>query len=174
MEQQRTQALAPEQEGFFDGFRQNLADAAGTISALQGERLKLLAAIGEGAVKERELTQENKALRDKARAESAGHKAILEVLSNVERMMGHLETEYKGTWIHSGAERVYKSFIDALGKMGIEVIDCEPGAKFDPGLHEALAIEPGAKGVVVTVVQRGYKYADGGIIQYVRVTVGDA
>lgn len=173
MEQQRPQ-VTPEDSGYFDKFRQDLADAAGTISRLEGERLKLLSAIGEGALIERELTKENKALRDKARAETEGHKAILAVLDNVERMMGHLKTEYDGTWIHSGAERVYKSFRDALGKMGIEVVDCEPGAQFDPEIHEAVALEPGKKGVIVTVVQRGYKYADGGVIQYVRVTVGDA
>ena len=125
-------------------------------------------------MKERELTLENKALRDKARAESSGHKAILGVLDNVERMMGHLKTEYEGTWIHAGAEKVYKSFRDALGKMGIEVIDCEPGVEFDPAVHDALALEPGKKGTVVTVVHRGYRYADGGIIQHVGVSVGDA
>lgn len=167
--------MRPEDEnGFFDKFRMDLADAAGKIGQLEGERLKLLSAIGEGALVERELTKENKALRDKIRAESEGHKAILEVLGNVERMMGHLETEYRGTWIHSGAERVYKSFVDALGKMGIGLIECEPGVQFDPEVHEALALEPGKKGTVVTVVQRGYRYADGGIIQHVRVTVGDA
>lgn len=172
MEQQRTQ-IESDQNGFFDKLRNDLADAVGTISQLQGERLKLLAAIGEGAVTERELSKENKALRDKARAETDGHKAILEVLDNVRRMMSHLEKEYVGTWIHTGAERVYGSFCDALRKLGIERILCAVGDAFDPVVHEAVAIEPGKKGAVTRIVRDGYHYADGGIIQHVSVTVGD-
>lgn len=172
MEQQRAQ-VETERHAFYDSFRQELADAAGKISQLEGERLKLLSAIGEGALNERQLVQENKELREKARAESAGHKAILEVLANVERMIEHLEKEYAGTWVHTGAARVYQSFCSALKKMNIEVIECADGTAFDPALHEAVATETGTRGTVIRIVRRGYRYLDGGIIQHVLVSVGD-
>lgn len=172
MEQQRSQ-IESDQNGFFDSLRQQLADAAGKISQLQGDNLRLLAAIGEDAIEKRDLTQENKALKEKARAESAGHKAILEVLDNVRRMMSHLEGEYAGTWVHTGAERVYKSFCDALRRLGIERILCSVGDAFDPVVHEAVAKEPGKRNAVTRVMRDGYHYTDGGIIQHVSVAVGD-
>ena len=60
--------------------------------------------------------------------------------------------------IAEGVELTLKSFIDALGKQKIEVVDPE-GEPFDPNLHQAITmvenkeVEPNT---VIAVMQKGY------------------
>jgi molecular chaperone GrpE (heat shock protein) len=157
----------------FDGFRQQLDSALAEIQDHKEREQRLIAAIGEDAITEQRLKEENASLRRQRLVETAGHRAIIAVLDNVERMMGAINKDYGGSWIQKGAQGVYDDFRAALSKLGIERIDCEPGHLFDPGVHEALISGPGERGVVTHVLRGGYRYSDGNVIQAVGVGVGD-
>lgn len=84
---------------------------------------------------------------------------LLPVVDNLERALeaaGGDSDEVKA--IAEGVELTLKSFLDALGKFNVEVVDPD-GEPFDPNLHQAMSmvenndVEPNT---VTAVMQKGY------------------
>ncbi len=75
--------------------------------------------------------------------------------------------------LKKGIELTIEQFIKAFNKHGIEVIEIDEGAEFNPHLHEAiLQVEDAAKkaGEIVQVLQKGYKYKER-VLRPVKVSV---
>ena len=62
-----------------------------------------------------------------------------------------------------GVELVIKQFVDALRKQGVHPVETELGQVFDPNFHQPLlqeAAEGKAEGVILEVLQKGYRLGD--------------
>jgi molecular chaperone GrpE len=73
-----------------------------------------------------------------------------------------------------GVLLVFRSLCEALTRNGIEAVDPK-GEKFDPNQHEALStvpVEGSEPGVVVEVMQKGYRFG-GQLIRPARVVVSE-
>ncbi len=86
-------------------------------------------------------------------------KELLPVVDNLERALEAAADDNEAVKpIAEGVELTLKSFLDALKKANIEVIDPQ-GEPFDPNLHQAMSlvenseVEPNS---VIAVVQKGY------------------
>lgn len=84
---------------------------------------------------------------------------LLPVVDNLERALEAASIDNEAVKpIAEGVELTLKSFLDALGKFNIDVID-PAGEPFDPNLHQAMSmvenpdVEPNS---VLTVMQKGY------------------
>lgn len=84
---------------------------------------------------------------------------LLPVVDNLERALDTLDRDNSAfKAVIEGIELTYKSFIDALAKHQVAVMDPK-GEPFDPGLHQAMTlvenpeVEPNT---VVEVFQKGY------------------
>lgn len=72
-----------------------------------------------------------------------------------------------------GLNATNRAILDALSRYGVFQVKPEPGAPFDPNLHEAVGSAPdqaAAPGHVVRTVQTGYKVGDR-LVRPVRVIV---
>jgi molecular chaperone GrpE len=84
---------------------------------------------------------------------------ILPVLDAFDRAFGEAAPAGKGlSWI-TGFRQIQKMLLDVLNKHGLAEMKCV-GEKFDPSLHEAVAQQEGAEGVVIDEVRKGYKLKD--------------
>ena len=84
---------------------------------------------------------------------------ILPVLDAFDRAFEGINPEGKGlSWI-TGFRQIQKMFLDVLSKHGLAETKCV-GETFDPSLHEAVAQQKGAEGVVLDEVRKGYKLND--------------
>ncbi len=104
------------------------------------------------------------------RAKSGLAGELLPVLDNLERAL-ESATDGEGQ-LAGGVRLVHSELISVLGRNGIEPFD-PGGEKFDPALHEALATraEEGSEpGVVLDVVEKGYRLADS-VLRPARVVV---
>lgn len=89
-------------------------------------------------------------------------KALLPVLDNLRRAIGHAADAGDEAVMVSGLELVVREFETALEQLGVEPIDAK-GRPFDPSLHEAIGGEDSEDVEVDTVadeVQRGYRLHD--------------
>jgi molecular chaperone GrpE len=84
---------------------------------------------------------------------------LLPVVDNLERALESAAGDEEAVKpIAEGVELTLKSFMDALGKFNIEVVDPQ-GEPFDPNLHQAVSmvenpdVEPNS---VIAVMQKGY------------------
>jgi molecular chaperone GrpE len=84
---------------------------------------------------------------------------LLPVVDNLERALEAAAVEDEAVKpIAEGVELTLKSFLDAMKKFNIEVVDPQ-GEPFDPNLHQAMSmvenneVEPNS---VIAVVQKGY------------------
>jgi len=123
-----------------------------------------------------------RAARDATAAQERGAAklalALLPAIDNLDRALAHAD-EVVATDGGNGAEslvaglkHVHADLISALGNVGIERYSPE-GEPFDPQYHEAVAQQPvqGAQpGVVVEVVQRGYRMGEN-VVRPARVVV---
>ena len=132
----------------------------------QVERLQQEAAEARDAALRAQADAQNVARRAEQDVEKARKFALerftaelLPVVDNLERALQAASGEDAAVQpIAEGVELTLKSFLDALGKFNIEVVDPE-GEPFDPNLHQAMSVvendevEPNT---VISVVQRGY------------------
>ena len=107
-------------------------------------------------------------------------KEIVPVVDNFERALEHAgidsvaaaaTSETVGTE-QQGWVLTYRDLCNALARVGVEPVDPK-GEKFDPTQHEALStmpVEGAESGVVVEVMQRGYRLEDQ-LIRPARVVV---
>ncbi len=89
-------------------------------------------------------------------------KALLPVLDNLRRAIGHAADAGDEAVAVSGLELVVREFETALEQLGVEAIEAK-GRPFDPSLHEAIGGEDSEDVEVDTVadeLQRGYRLHD--------------
>jgi molecular chaperone GrpE len=102
---------------------------------------------------------------------------VVPVLDDLERAIQAAGLDPEGDsedGISHGVLLVFRSLRDSLGRNGVEAMDPR-GEKFDPTSHEALstvAADGVEAGVVVEVLQKGYKLGDQ-LIRPARVVVSE-
>ena len=117
-------------------------------------------------------------LREKmALIESGGSdvwKAVLPVLDDMERAIAASEKSEDITALREGEKLIYNKFVDIMRQKGVVEIEAKD-AKFNPDLHEAVARFAAGEdksGIVIDVVQRGYKQGEH-VLRYTKVVVGE-
>jgi molecular chaperone GrpE len=102
------------------------------------------------------------------RAKSGLVRELLPIVDNLERALASAEDGEQH--LAEGVRLVHSELIAVLERNGIEQFD-PSGDKFDPSEHEALSVRNGGEpGVVVEVVERGYR-ANGTVLRPARVVV---
>ena len=87
---------------------------------------------------------------------------LLPVLDNLERALQVQVSSEETASLYKGVEMVYRQFLDATNREGLEVIATE-GQVFDPNVHQAVMQEQDTEkdsGVVLRELQKGYKLKD--------------
>lgn len=87
---------------------------------------------------------------------------LLPVLDNLDRALQVEVTSEDAQSLYKGVEMVYRQFMDATAKEGLQVIAAE-GEAFDPNFHQAVMQEQDAdkeSGVVLRELQKGYQLKD--------------
>ena len=84
-------------------------------------------------------------------------KELLDVVDNLERAIISVHNDPDADdAIMDGVKLTHKSFLTALNKQGVEVVDPQ-GEKFNPEYHEAVGIDPNTEADMVgEVLQKGY------------------
>ena len=83
---------------------------------------------------------------------------LLPVVDNMERALSAAADSDADATITEGLELTLKSFMDALKKAGVEVVDPQ-GEPFDPQLAQAMSMVPNPDvepNTVIAVMQKGY------------------
>jgi molecular chaperone GrpE len=102
------------------------------------------------------------------RAKSGLVRELLPVVDNLERALASAEEGEQH--LAEGVRLVHSELIAVLERNGVEQFNPE-GDKFDPAEHEALSVrDDGEPGVVVEVVERGYR-SNGSVLRPARVVV---
>jgi molecular chaperone GrpE len=102
------------------------------------------------------------------RARSGLIRELLPIVDNLERALASAEEGEQH--LAEGVRLVHAELIAVLERNGVEQFD-PAGDKFDPTEHEALSVrEDGEPGVVVDVVEKGYR-ANGSVLRPARVVV---
>jgi molecular chaperone GrpE len=85
--------------------------------------------------------------------------AILPVLDDIDRAIDSLSPEQEHLNWAEGFKLIQKKLQSVLEAQGLTEIDAQ-GKPFDPNFHEAIAHIEGEEGVVLSVMQKGYKLKD--------------
>src|SRR4051795_7703481 len=102
------------------------------------------------------------------RAKSGLVRELLPIVDNLERALASAEEGEQH--LAQGVRLVHSELIAVLERNGVEQFT-PAGDKFDPSEHEALSVrEDGEAGVVVEVVERGYR-SNGSVLRPARVVV---
>jgi molecular chaperone GrpE len=102
------------------------------------------------------------------RAKSGLIRELLPIVDNLERALASAEEGEQH--LAQGVRLVHSELIAVLERNGVEQFNPE-GDKFDPAEHEALSVRAdGEPGLVVEVVERGYR-SNGSILRPARVVV---
>jgi molecular chaperone GrpE len=102
------------------------------------------------------------------RARSGLVRELLPIVDNLERALASAEQGEQH--LAAGVRLVHSELIAVLERNGVEQFNPE-GHKFDPAEHEALSVRAdGEPGVVIEVVERGYR-VNGTILRPARVVV---
>jgi len=86
-------------------------------------------------------------------------KALLNVIDNLERALQHKSNDIGSKSLIEGIDLVYRQFLSTLEKFGLERINAEKGAKFDPNYHQAvehIETDDITPGMVVNEMIKGY------------------
>lgn len=94
---------------------------------------------------------------------------FLTVADNLERALG---VECADESFKKGVEMIYQSFMETLGKLGVEQIPSD--GEFNPSLHQAVQQVPAQdgqeSGMIASTFQKGYKLGDR-ILRFAMVAV---
>ncbi len=94
---------------------------------------------------------------------------FLTVADNLERALG---VECADENFKKGVEMIYQSFMETLGKLGVEQIPSD--GEFNPSLHQAVQQVPAQdgqeSGMIASTFQKGYKLGDR-ILRFAMVAV---
>jgi molecular chaperone GrpE len=89
---------------------------------------------------------------------------LLEVVDNLDRAIEAGGKAQNPGALLQGIEMVRRQFLGKLEGFGVQPIDADANARFDPQLHEAIttlpASAPDQDGVIVGVIRRGYRIGD--------------
>jgi len=98
--------------------------------------------------------------------------ALLPLIDNIERALGHTPKELKDHEWANGVKSVAKQAADVLKGLGVAKIE-STGQEFNPDLHEAVHMDEsqGKKEIVTDELQPGYTM-DGEVIRHAMVKVG--
>ena len=100
--------------------------------------------------------------------------ALLPVLDDLDRTMTAMEKTDNLASIQTGMRLVTEKLHNTLEKEGLNIIQAA-GAPFDSELHEAIhsmSVDEDKKGMVLDVVEKGYRLKDR-VIRYSKVVVGE-
>lgn len=89
-------------------------------------------------------------------------KKMIEVLDNFERGKKALENVEDCQTVKDSFDLVHKQVVEALTKLGLEVIETE-GKAFDPNFHDAVMQTPTSdkpEHTIINELQKGYKMGD--------------
>ena len=96
---------------------------------------------------------------------------LIPVLDNFDRALSVNEADDPSSF-KKGMEMIYQNLLEVLKKEGLEIYHAE-GKKFDPRLHEAIAVvnsDDSPEGTVVKEFSPGYKFK-GKVLRPARVAV---
>jgi molecular chaperone GrpE len=87
---------------------------------------------------------------------------LLGALDNLDRALSAAKTAGESGPLVTGVSATASQFLDILRRYGVNRIECQPGAAFDPSLHQAVMEQPSeyAQGQVVQVLQQGFTLHD--------------
>ena len=96
---------------------------------------------------------------------------LLPVLDNLERALDASE-HHEEAKVAEGVQLVRQQLVGLLERRGLAEIEAEPGATFDPHVHEAISHQPSdhPEGAISAVWQRGYRLGDR-VVRAARVVV---
>lgn len=112
-----------------------------------------------------------------ARGKSDVIREVVPVLDDLERAIQAAGLDPEGDsedGLAHGVLLVFRSLRDSLARNGVEAVDPK-GERFDPMAHEALSMQPvegTESGVVVEVLQKGYRLGDQ-LVRPARVVVSE-
>lgn len=155
LEQQTNEEVV--EEVALDENEQKIAELEAKL-AEQEDRYLRLRADYDNMVRRNKLDRE---AAEKFRAQSL-LTDLIPVLDNLDRALQVEVTSEEATSLYTGVEMVYRQFIDATAKEGLEVIASE-GEPFDPNFHQAVMQEQDSEkesGIVLRELQKGYKLKD--------------
>lgn len=96
--------------------------------------------------------------------------AIFPAIDNLARAFESVPEELKNNEWLKGVQAIEKNLLDALQKLGLEVI-AETGVAADPNKHEVLLQSEGPTGQVTQILEKGYSF-NGRTIRPAKVAVG--
>ena len=135
-------------------FQKEIDELKETIKEHNDKYLRLMAEYDNFR---RRAKEEKEATYSEAYAEAI--KEILPIIDNLERAQAYGE----GEKILEGLSMTFKAFGATLEKLGVEEIECKPGDKFDPNLHNAVMHtedESAGENTITNVLAKGYKLGD--------------
>ncbi len=111
------------------------------------------------------------AQRQAAHATESVVQELLPVLDNLERALDASE-HHEEAKVAEGVQLVRQQLVGLLERRGLAEIEAEPGATFDPHVHEAISHQPSdhPEGAISAVWQRGYRLGDR-VVRAARVVV---
>jgi len=145
------------------------ASEAGEVETVESLREKWLRALADRENVRTRMTAQSRVLGQNER--TAILLAFLDVLDNLERALALHEGE-NNDWVE-GTRNIFQQTVKIFRDYDVEPILCL-NQPFDPELHEAVSRthDPSQPdGVVVQVVQVGYRFRDGGLLRPARVVV---
>ena len=99
-------------------------------------------------------------------------KELLPIMDSVEQALKHEVKSDEAIAMKDGVEMTSKMFAEALKKFGMEILDPQ-GEKFDPNMHEAMAMFPNPEmedDTIFEVFQKGY-VLNGRLVRAAKVVV---
>jgi molecular chaperone GrpE len=88
---------------------------------------------------------------------------LLGALDNLDRALDAARRAGDSGPLAAGVAATATQFLEVFKRYGVKRIDCEPGTKFDPNLHEAVSQQPAGEytsGEVVQVLLPGFMLHD--------------
>lgn len=156
-EQQQDAAEETTEETMVDEKEQQIAELTAKLQEEENRYLRLRADY-DNMLRRQKLDRE---AAEKFRAQSL-LTDLLPVVDNLERALQVEISSDDANALYKGVEMVYRQFLDAAGREGLEVIAAE-GEVFDPNVHQAVMQEQDAEkesGIVLRELQKGYKLKD--------------
>lgn len=96
---------------------------------------------------------------------------IFPIIDSFQRAFDHIPEDIsENEWV-TGVLSIEKQFMDTLGSLGFQEMDCEPGTQFDPNLHEAVMQDSGKKDTILECLEKGYQFKDH-VVRPAKVKVG--
>jgi molecular chaperone GrpE len=168
------QAVTAEADGQANGAASTEAAEAPDLATLTAERDSYLdqlkRSLAEFANYRRRVDQERAQARELATRDLL--RALVPIVDDFQRALAVVPDELRHhPWVQ-GVHLIERKLVALLDREGVTPIEAL-GKPFDPGLHEAVATEPGStQNIVVEVYQTGYRHGQH-LLRPAMVKVGD-